>query len=81
MNIADQPGVIPLWPNGVLGAENWSHQEQETILPPPYGGRVIHNVTQPTLTAFLPPPSLACGTAIIVCPGGAFHFLSIESEA
>ncbi len=80
MNIADQPEIIPLWPHGVPGSENWSHQEQETILPPPYGGRVIRNVTQPTLTAFLPHPSIATGTAAIVCPGGAFHFLSIDSE-
>lgn len=80
MKFAPLPERNDLWPNGAPGSENWSHQEQETTLPPPYGGRVIRNVTQPTLTAFLPPPSLACGTAVIVCPGGAFHFLSIESE-
>ena len=80
MNIASQPEVIPLWPNGAPGSENWSHQEQETILPPPFGGRSIRNVTQPTLTAFPPSPSLACGTAVIICPGGAFHGLAIDHE-
>src|SRR5947209_6176279 len=80
MNIASQPEVIPLWPNGAPGSENWSHQEQETILPLPFGGRSIRNVTQPTLTAFPPSPSLACGTAVIVCPGGAFHGLAIDHE-
>ena len=80
MTIADQPEVISLWPNGAPGSENWSHQEQETILPPPFGGRSIRNVTQPSLTAFLPSPSLACGTAVIVCPGGAFHGLAIDHE-
>jgi acetyl esterase/lipase len=44
------------------------------------GGPLIRNVTQPTLTAFLPNPSTANGTAVIVCPGGGFHFLSWESE-
>jgi acetyl esterase/lipase len=41
---------------------------------------VVRNVTQPSLTAFLPPPARATGTAVIVCPGGAYHFLSIENE-
>ncbi len=80
MNLASQLEVIPLWPHGAPGSENWSHQEQETIFPPPFGGRFIRNVTQPTLTAFLPSPSLACGTAVIVCPGGAFHGLTIDHE-
>jgi acetyl esterase/lipase len=40
----------------------------------------VRNVTQPTLTAFLPPPERATGTAVIVCPGGAHHALAIEHE-
>jgi acetyl esterase/lipase len=47
----------------------------------PQGGlKVIRNVSQPTLTAFLPDPTLANGTAVIICPGGAFHFLAYEHE-
>jgi hypothetical protein len=30
--------------------------------------------------ACLPSPSLACGTAVIVCPGGAFCGLAIDHE-
>src|SRR2546423_4303639 len=80
MNSADQPKVIPLWPDGAPGSEDWTQQEQETILPPPDSFKVVHNVTEPTLTAFLPNPSVASGTAIIVCPGGAFHMLAIDHE-
>ncbi len=80
MNIADQPKVIPLWPDGAPGSEDWTQQEQETVLPPPESIKVVHNVTEPTLTAFLPNPSVASGTAIIVCPGGAFHMLAIDHE-
>jgi acetyl esterase/lipase len=80
MNIADQPKVIPLWPDGAPGSEDWTQQEQETVLPPPDSFKVVHNVTEPTLTAFLPNPSVASGTAIIVCPGGAFHMLAIDHE-
>jgi acetyl esterase/lipase len=74
------PEIIPLWPDGAPGTEDWSQQESEMLLPlfnQPY---IVRNVTQPTLTAYLPDPAIANGTAVIVCPGGGHHFLSIESE-
>ncbi len=85
------PEVIPLWPDSAPGSEDWSQQEQETYLPLPsavpqtylplpFGVKVVRNIARPTLTAYLPDPSAATGTAVIVCPGGAFHYLSIESE-
>src|SRR5207249_7886244 len=37
-------------------------------------------VSRPTLTVFTPDASVANGTAVIICPGGAFHALSINSE-
>src|SRR5947209_9272258 len=80
MNIADQPEVIPLWPHGVPGSEDWTQQEKESFSPPPISFRNLRNVTQPTLTAFLPHPSRATGTAVVVCPGGAFHALAIDHE-
>ena len=70
--------VIPLWPGGAPGSEGWTQQEQESVIPPSL--KVVRNVAQPTLTAFFPDPSVANGTAVIVCPGGAFHFLSIDME-
>ena len=80
MHIADQPEVIPLWPNGAPGSEDWTQQEQETFAPPPISFRTVRNVTQPTLTAFLPHPTVATGTAVVICPGGAFHSLAIDHE-
>jgi acetyl esterase/lipase len=41
---------------------------------------MVRNVVSPTLTAFLPERSKANGTAIIICPGGAFRFLSWQNE-
>lgn len=76
-----QQQVIPVWPGAAPGSETWTQKEETTTLPPmAAGGPLIRNVTQPTLTIFLPDPSLANGTAVIVCPGGGFHFLSWESE-
>ena len=42
--------------------------------------RQIVNVTTPTLTVYLPDPSTATGTAVIIAPGGGFVGLSIDSE-
>jgi len=85
------PEVIPLWPGGAPGSENWSQQEQETYLPLPpavpqtylplpFGVKVVRNIARSTLTSYLPDPSVATGTAVVVCPGGVFHYLAIKSE-
>ena len=45
------------------------------------GNRVrISNVVQPTLTVFVPAPGTANGTAVIICPGGGYARLAIDSE-
>ena len=91
LDSAFSPEVIPLWPDGAPGSEHWSQQEQETYLPLPsavprtylplpFDVKFVRNIAQPTLTAYLPDPSVATGTAVVVCPGGVFHYLSIESE-
>lgn len=80
MNTVDQPEVIPLWQGGAPGSEDWTQQEKESFSPPPNSFRNVRNVTQPTLTAFLPHPSQATGTAVVVCPGGAFHALAFDHE-
>jgi acetyl esterase/lipase len=83
--------VIALWPDGAPGAEHWSQQEQETWLPLPsevpqtsiplpFDIKIVRNIVRPTLTAYLPDPSVATGTAVVICPGGVFHFLAIEHE-
>lgn len=43
-------------------------------------GRIVRNVTRPTLTPYLPAAGKATGAAMIVAPGGAFRMLSIDSE-
>ncbi len=41
---------------------------------------IVVNVSTPSLTVYLPEASKANGTAIIIAPGGGFHFLAIENE-
>jgi acetyl esterase/lipase len=40
----------------------------------------VSNVTIPTITVFTPEVGKATGAAVIICPGGGYQFLSIESE-
>ena len=77
-NLPGQPQVIPLWAEGEIDTAGWDHPEE--IATTQYGLKVIRNVVYPSLTAYLPDPASATGTAVIVCPGGAFHFLAYEHE-
>ncbi|MCL5019294.1 MAG: alpha/beta hydrolase [Patescibacteria group bacterium] len=74
-----QTQVIPLYDGIAPGSENWTQKEVEYRNDWDHK-RMVRNITQPTLTAFLPDPAKANGTAVIICPGGAFRFLSWESE-
>src|SRR2546422_6923737 len=74
---AQQP-VIPIWPGVAPGSESWTQKEVEFL----DGGKrkMVRNVVQPTLTAYLPERPKANGVAVIICPGGAFRFLSWQNE-
>jgi acetyl esterase/lipase len=69
---------IRLWPNGAPGSESWT--VPETVTAGRGGDRVVTNVSDPTLTVFLPDPSIATGTAVVIAPGGALRALAIDNE-
>lgn len=73
-----QPQVVPLWAPGEIDAAGWDQPEEIAYLLS--GLKVIRNVVQPNLTVYLPDPAVATGTAVIVAPGGAYHFLAFEHE-
>jgi acetyl esterase/lipase len=75
---AQDPIEIRLWPGGAPGSGDWS--VPETVRAAPGGDRVIANVSDPTLTVFLPDPARATGTAVVIAPGGALRALSIDNE-
>lgn len=83
MNSHHDRETIPLWTDGAPGSEGWTQPEEETFVRGREPGdeiRVARNVTQPTLTMYPADPKAANGTALIVCPGGAYHFLAIDLE-
>jgi acetyl esterase/lipase len=68
------PGAIALGTGALPGAtvpESWFRE---------YGSIFTRNVTEATLTPFLPDPARASGAAVIVAPGGGFRTLSMENE-
>jgi len=75
---ATEPKVIPLWPGVAPGSENSKYEETQITVQD--GTKRISNVTHPTLTAFLPDATTANGTAVIICPGGGFRWLSFDHE-
>ncbi len=79
LSTAAEEKVIRLYQGPAPGSEGWPRPEQEsrTNL---WRTRVVFNVVNPTLTVFQPEPGNANGTAVVICPGGAFFGLSIESE-
>jgi acetyl esterase/lipase len=61
------------------GSVKWTLPEKQ-YLSKIWNTEVVTNVSQPTLTVYRPAPGTANGTAVIICPGGAFYALSINSE-
>ena len=80
----DAAGVYRIWPgSGVApGSERWDWRESTMPIPwaPESGRRLSRNVVIPTITTFRPAPGRANGTAVVIAPGGAFHFLMIDHE-
>jgi acetyl esterase/lipase len=70
--------TINVWPGVAPGSERWTHTER-TIDDTPLG-KIVQNVVTPTLTAYLPEPDEATGTAVIIAPGGAFVAIVIGQE-
>jgi acetyl esterase/lipase len=76
--VAQAPEEIRLWPGKAPGSETWIVAETTTTSPT--GDRTIANVSDPAVTVFLPPASLATGTAVVVAPGGALRLLAWDNE-
>lgn len=76
-----QQKVIQLYNGAAPGSESWNWNEQ--ILDSSknmFKTNLVYNVVKPTLTVYMPDASVANGSAIVICPGGGFHILSIKSE-
>ena len=71
--------VIPLYPGAAPGSESWTHTERG-YFSQRWQTQIVTNVVRPSLTAYLPTKAKATGTAVVICPGGGFYALAINSE-
>src|SRR5215467_8108990 len=78
-SLASAQDIIPLYEGTPPGSapENYPEKEYFSTI---WNTEVVANVTKPTLTVFKPAPEQKNGTAVVVCPGGGFMALSINTE-
>jgi acetyl esterase/lipase len=69
--------VIQLYPGAAPGSANVNYPERQ-YFSKVWNTEVVTNVTKPSLTLYK--PAKANGTAVVICPGGGFMALSINSE-
>jgi acetyl esterase/lipase len=69
---------IPLWASGAPGSEGKT--AAETVVVNAEGERIVSTINQPSITPYLPRPSVATGAAVIIAPGGGHYQLSIDHE-
>jgi dienelactone hydrolase len=75
---AQVPLEIRLWPGKAPGSETWTLAETTTTSAS--GDRTIANVSDPSVTVFLPAPATSTGAAAVVAPGGALRLLGWDNE-
>lgn len=68
-----QSEVVTLWPEGVPNARANAGPER-------HNGELISNVSEPTLTVYPAAVDRAAHTAVVICPGGGYEFLSSVRE-
>lgn len=70
--------TIPLYDGKIPNSKPYATKEWWE--PVENGDTIVHYISQPTLTLFLPEKSKANGTAVIICPGGGYWITSIVKE-
>jgi acetyl esterase/lipase len=77
--LAGAQDVVALYPGAAPGSAPADYAEKD-YFSKTWNTEVVTNVTKPTLTVFKPAAGTGNGSAIVICPGGGFMALSINSE-
>ncbi|MDR2680978.1 MAG: alpha/beta hydrolase [Tannerella sp.] len=83
MNTFSQDEEIRLFPGGAPGEKGALPEERIDVTGNKVGGEIVQrmsNVSEPVITVYHPVRELACGTAMIVCPGGGYNILAYDME-
>ncbi len=75
LNVSAQQAPVLLYPDGVPNSK---------IVPPDYKEKLdsgqLRMVTNPAIIPYFPAKDQANGTSVIICPGGGYGFLAMQSE-
>jgi acetyl esterase/lipase len=74
---ANAQEVLPLYPSVIPNSKSAENQEKSETKD---GVLIISKISIPALTVFLPPASIANGTAVIICPGGGYYVNAYAHE-
>jgi acetyl esterase/lipase len=69
---------MPLYGDNIPNSKPTAIEERSEITPDKQ--LFIYQVSKPTLSVFLPPPKIANKTAVVICPGGGYYFVSASHE-
>ncbi|MBN1782426.1 alpha/beta hydrolase [bacterium] len=72
-----QDYIFQLWPDGVPGAVDDPDYTERLDTDKPWR---IRQVTDPTISVYLPPPSKTAHAAVVICPGGGYGRLAFDME-
>lgn len=78
MQYVNAQQTIPLYEGKIPNSKPYATKEWWE--PQNNGDTIVHFISQPTLTIFLPEKSKANGTAVVICPGGGYWITSIVKE-
>ncbi len=70
--------TVPLYEGKIPNSKTYN--TKEWWQPQDNGDTIVHFISQPTLTLFLPDKLKANGTAVVICPGGGYWITSIVKE-
>jgi acetyl esterase/lipase len=70
--------VIPLYPKDIPNSKRVPNQERTVVRD--NGTEIVHAITVPTLTVFLPEKPAATRTSVIIFPGGGYKINAIKHE-
>jgi acetyl esterase/lipase len=71
--------TIQLYPGAAPGTPAQTYPEKQ-YFSEAWHTNVVTNVSRPTLTVFKPANGESSGSAVVICPGGGYMALSIDSE-
>jgi acetyl esterase/lipase len=69
--------VLPLYTDSIPNSKPGVNEETTEYRD---GLTLIWKVAKPEITVFLPPQSKANGTAVIICPGGGYQYITANME-